>query len=56
MSARHKLNVAYLNGALVVAFVIGAVCESLAVFLVALVVLVGCGLHAGDIRPGRPRW
>ena len=51
MSARHKLNQAYVHGALVFAAVIGAVCGSWVVFWVTAAILVGLSLHSGDIRP-----
>ncbi|APW63212.1 hypothetical protein [Paludisphaera borealis] len=50
-NARTKLNVAYFNGCLVVAAVIGLGARSWAVFLAALAVAVAYGVHAGDIRP-----
>jgi hypothetical protein len=55
MSARRKLNGAYLAGALVVAWLVGLATGSATVFAVALAALVGVGLVAGDIRPGGPR-
>ncbi len=51
MSARHKLNQGYIQGALVVASVIGVACESWTVFLIAATILVGLSLHSGEIRP-----
>ena len=50
MSARTKLNVAYLNGCLLVAALPGLATGSWAVFWVALAVAAGCGLHGGAIR------
>jgi hypothetical protein len=50
-NARTKLNVAYFNGCLAAAAVIGVTARSWAVFLAALAVAVGCGLHTGDLRP-----
>ena len=57
MSARHKLNQAHVQGALVMAGVIGAACGSWTVFWIAAAILVGLSLHSGDIRPtgGRHR-
>ncbi len=49
--ARQKLNVAYFNGCLILAAVIGAFTGSGLVFLVALVALVLGGYVSGDIRP-----
>ncbi len=51
MGARQKLNVAYFNGCLILAAVIGAFTGSGLVFLVALVALVFGGYVSGDIRP-----
>ncbi len=54
MSARHKLNIAYCNFAVLLAAAVGAVAQSWAGSWVALIVLIGGGLHAGEIRT-RPR-
>ncbi len=51
MSARHKLNSAFFTGSLVLAAILGGTFQSWPVFFVVLVVLVGCNLAAGDIRP-----
>ena len=51
MSARHKLNQGYIQGSLVLAAVIGAACGSWTVFWIAAAILVGLGLHSGEIRP-----
>jgi hypothetical protein len=51
MNARNKLNVAYFNGCLVVAAVIGLLFQSWPVFVGALVVLVIGNLISGGIRP-----
>jgi hypothetical protein len=50
-NARTKLNVAYFNGCLVVAAVIGVALESWIVFLATLAVTIGYGVYGGDIRP-----
>ena len=50
MSARHKLNQGFIQGSLVIAGVIGAVCGSWIVFCIAAAILVGLCLHAGDVR------
>jgi hypothetical protein len=50
VNARNKLNIAYMNGALLVAGVIGVATQSLLVFGVALVVLVAVSVCAGEIR------
>ena len=55
MSARNKLNVAYLNGALLFAAVVGAATESWLVFAAALAVALGAALHGGGIRTGPRR-
>ena len=49
--ARQELNVAYFNGCLILAAVIGAFTGSGLVFLLALVALVLGGYVSGDIRP-----
>ncbi len=54
MSARNKLNVAAVNGCLLLAALVGAMAESGAVFLLALAALIAGGIAGGDIRP-RPR-
>lgn len=50
MSAKHKLNTSYMNGALIVAGLIGAISGSWTVFTIALAALVIGAVHAGDIR------
>tara|TARA_R110002072_G_scaffold191909_1_gene348624 strand:+ start:2650 stop:2850 length:201 start_codon:yes stop_codon:yes gene_type:complete len=55
MSARHKLNQACVNGALLLAGLVGACAESWTVFLTLLVILVGLSIHAGDIRTSSTR-
>lgn len=56
IGARHKLNVAFVNGALIVAALAGLVFQSWVVFAVVAVVLVGAAIYCGDIRrgPGQP--
>ncbi len=49
--ARQKLNVAYFNGCLILAAIIGAATGSRLVFVLALVALVLGGYVSGDIRP-----
>ena len=51
MSARHKLNQSYVNGALLIAGVIGACTESWTVFIALTVIFIGLSIHAGEIRP-----
>jgi hypothetical protein len=52
IGARHKLNVAFVNGALIVAALAGLVFRSWTVFIVVGVVLVGAAFYCGDIRRG----
>lgn len=51
MSARHKLNTAFFQGAAVIAGVIGLACGSWKVFFLVLAVLMAGAIHGGDIRP-----
>ena len=53
MSARKKLNSAFIVGNLIVATLVGIVFQSMAAFAVAAVVLIGLSLADGSIRPGR---
>jgi len=53
MSARHKLNQAFLNEALFYAALLGVITESLAVALVLLAIIIAAGIHSGDIRPDK---
>lgn len=55
MSARHKLNAAVLNGTLCIALVVGALTQSVVVFLVVLAVLLAGALHSGELRPNSDR-
>jgi hypothetical protein len=50
MGARHKLNQAHLLGAVAIAAVAGLLTESWAVFFIAVTVLLGGAICAGDIR------
>ncbi len=50
MGARQKLNQAHLNGALVIAAVIGVATQSWTVFWIAAAIAAGSSLHSGDIR------
>jgi hypothetical protein len=50
VGARQSLNVAYLNGCLLTAAIVGSFAESGVVFIAALAVLVGCACYAGQIR------
>jgi len=51
MNARNKLNVAYFNGCMLIAGVIGLALQSVPIFAVALGVLLLGNLFAGTIRP-----
>lgn len=53
MSARHKLNQAFLNEALFYAALLGVITESWAVALVLLAIITAAGIHSGDIRPDK---
>lgn len=50
MSARHKLNSAYLQGAALVSGFIGLLTQSFGVFIVCFVVLAAMSLYDGSIR------
>ena len=53
MGARNKLNVAAINGAIIIAAVVGVAIGSWGVFWIVLIVLIVGDLYAGGIRPGR---
>lgn len=56
MNARRKLNQLHLTGDIVLAGIAGMIAQSWWIFFLALAVLVGLDLHAGQIRPqGRTR-
>jgi hypothetical protein len=55
LAARQKLNIAFINGALIVAAVAGFVAKSWTVFVVAAVALVMGAIYCGDVRPGPRR-
>ena len=56
MSARSQLNVVYALGSLILAAIVGLICQSSLVFLVVVVVLLAICLANGTIRPsGRKR-
>lgn len=50
MGARQKLNHAYLNGALIIAAVVGIATQSWAAFWLAALFAAGTNLLAGNIR------
>jgi hypothetical protein len=51
MGARNKLNVAHLNGNLLIAGLAGMFTGSFLVFAVGLAILVILDVHTGGIRP-----
>jgi len=51
MSARHKLNTAYFQGAVVLAGVVGFATASWKIFFLTLAVLIVGSIYGGDIRP-----
>ena len=53
MSARKKLNLAYVNGAVLIAGLLVIFTGNPTVFVVALGVLLAAAIHSGGIRPGR---
>jgi hypothetical protein len=55
MNARNKLNVAYFNGCLLVAGLLGLALRSLTIFVMALIALTIGNLCGGGIRPTRNR-
>lgn len=50
MGAKHKLNAAHFQGALLVSGLVGWLAESWGVFLLALAALLLGACHTGDIR------
>ena len=54
MSARKKLNSAYVAGSLVLAGAVGLMTQSWTVFLVLLILLLIANLYEGNIRPKKP--
>jgi len=55
MSARHKLNIAHLNGSVVIGVVAGLVCNSFTVFVLTTMAMIAVAFYDGGIRPGRRR-
>jgi hypothetical protein len=51
VNARRRLNIACLNGCLLIAGVIGLGARSWGAFLAALALLIATGVYLGDIRP-----
>ena len=54
MSARKKLNSAYIGGSLVLSGAIGLLAQSWLAFLVLLALLLAAHLYEGNIRPKKP--
>lgn len=50
MGARNKLNVAYVNGALILSGLVGLATGSWQIFALAAMMLIGMCFYAGDIR------
>ena len=55
MSARQKLNRAFLNGILLLAAILGAAAQSWLVFTIALALLLIASVITGEIRMNRRR-
>ncbi len=51
MSARRKLNQAHVNGALLLALVVGWIFQSLSAFIIAAIFFVVTAMYTHDIRP-----
>jgi hypothetical protein len=51
MGARQKLNQAHLNGALVIAALVGALTHSWPIFVLAALLAAGSSVYGGGIRP-----
>lgn len=55
MGARQRLNSMHVNIAIAISALIGLACQSWTVFFLSCLVLIGLGVHSGDIRPNRRR-
>ena len=55
MGARQKLNIAYLDGSILLAALAGWLTQSWPVFLLTLAALLGLNLYRHQIRPQKPR-
>lgn len=51
MNARRKLNIANLNGAVLIGIVLGAIADSWTVFLLTVAAIVASEIYTGEIRP-----
>lgn len=49
-TARNKLNIAHINGSIIISSFIGVGSESFLVFFLALAVCIGMSFHSGGIR------
>jgi hypothetical protein len=50
VTARHKLNVAFITGIFIVSGLAGMATESYSVFMIALIVMLIGGYHDGSLR------
>ncbi len=55
MSARHKLNRAFVNGSVLLAGAAGALTGSWLIFGLSLAALLAANLYTGEIRPNKRR-
>ena len=55
MGARHKLNSAYINGALIIAGLFGLLLENWTVFMIVVIIQIASSVYLGDIRPNSNR-
>jgi hypothetical protein len=53
MGARQKLNGAYMTGSLILAAIMGGICQSWIAFVLAAGLLLAINLAQGDIRPNK---
>jgi len=51
MNARRKLNIANLNGAVLIGAVLGAIADSWTVVLLTVAAIVASDIYTGQIRP-----
>ena len=49
-TAKHKLNQAHINGAFVLAGIVGLGSGSFVVFFLSLAICIGLAVHSGSIR------
>ena len=53
MGARKKLKGAFMCGSLVIAAIAGFLTQSVVVFLIGAILLIGLNLYTGEIRTGK---